>query len=488
MGTVALRDVTKIFSDGTVAVDNLSLDVAAGELMVLLGQYGCGKSTVLRMVAGIEDPSSGAIMLNGVPANEVPAREQRITTRFQDCALRPPDSTDNAASQRWRAAGPPAQGPDRASAAAVAAALGIGDLPGRRPDQLSGGPCPISAGPRQRPVAGRPTARCPGLFLLDEPLSACERGLRPQLRAQLAALVRELGVTTIYVTDDQAEALTMADRVAILRRGVLEDVGTPTQVYNRPATLYAAAFLGGRRMNLLEAYVDAQAGRHIALHLGGQRLHLPWDDTRSRAVAHHHGERVVVGVRAEALAPVGPDTAGNVLRGHVHRLERHGHESLALMEIGGIGIAVDGLGGGPEPHAVPDRSRLRRINQAAQRFAGRVHAAAGRARPAPGPGPAGSTRPGGGVGTAGCGAPSAAASDPAGRGPGGRPPAPGGGCAPSLRGDPGRHRRGPAELAVRLGAQPGCGAGSALAIAVRMDALHFFDEHGRRIDSRWRRA
>jgi len=421
VGTVALRDVTKIFADGTIAVDNLSLDVAAGELMVLLGQYGCGKSTVLRMVAGLEDPSSGAIMLNGVPASEMPAREHRITTQF-------PYTGDG-----------------------------------------SGGP-------------SRRMARRPGLFLLDEPLSACDSGLRPQFRAQLAALVRELGVTTIYVTDDQAEALTMADRVAILRRGALQDVGTPTQVYNRPATLYVAAFLGGRRMNLLEAYVDAHAGRHIALHLGVQQLHLPWDDTRSRAVANHHGERVVVGVRAEALAPVGPDAAGNVLRGRVQHVERHGRDSLAMLDIGAIGVAVEGLGGAPAQGPPPERSRLRRINQAVQRFTGRVHAPAGRARTAsPGAGGAAGACAGSGAGPTGGWAPATGRGAAA-----GRLGALSSGCAPSLRGDPGRHRRVPAELAVRLDAQPDPGAGEAVVVTVRMDALHFFDEHGRRIDSRWR--
>ena len=143
---------------------------------------------------------------------------------------------------------------------------------------------------------------------MDEPLSNLDSGLRAELRAEISGLVRELGVTTIYVTHDQAEALTMADRVAIMRRGVLQDVGTPTQVYGRPATLYVAAFLGSPRMNLLEASVYVHLDRYIALNLGDQALYLPWNDIRARAVAHYHGERIVVGMRAEALTPVAPDS------------------------------------------------------------------------------------------------------------------------------------------------------------------------------------
>src|SRR3954465_14794411 len=168
---------------------------------------------------------------------------------------------------------------------------------------------------------GRAIVRRPGLFLMDEPLSNLDSGLRAELRAEITGLTRELGVTTMYVTHDQAEALTMADRVAIMRKGVLQDVGTPTQVYGRPATLYVAAFLGSPRMNLLEAPVYAPLDRYVTLNLGGQSLYLPWDDIRSRAVAHYHGERIVVGMRAEGTAPVAPDTPGDVLQGRTRHPE-----------------------------------------------------------------------------------------------------------------------------------------------------------------------
>src|SRR2546430_17457152 len=167
----------------------------------------------------------------------------------------------------------------------------MGDVLTRKPGQLS-------AGTRRRFAMGGAILRRPGFFLMDEPLSNLDSGLRAELRAEISGLVRELGVTCVYVTHDQAEALTMADRVAILRRGVLQDVGTPTQVYGRPATLYVAAFLGSPRMNLLEAQVYVHLDRHIALHMGEQTLYLPWNAIRARAVPHYHADRLVVGSRA----------------------------------------------------------------------------------------------------------------------------------------------------------------------------------------------
>ncbi|MCM0675558.1 ABC transporter ATP-binding protein [Micromonospora phytophila] len=432
MTTVALKDVTKVFTDGTLAVDSINLDVNDGEFMVLLGPSGCGKSTVLRMVAGLEDPSSGAVMLDGELANDLSPRERKIAMVFQDFALYPHMTVgDNIAFPLRLAGVEPTPRGERVSD--VASALGIGDVLGRKPSQLSGGQ-------RQRVAMGRAIVRRPGLFLMDEPLSNLDSGLRAELRAEISGLTRELGVTTIYVTHDQAEALTMADRVAIMRKGVLQDVGTPTQVYGRPATLYVAAFLGSPRMNLLEASVYVHLDRYVTLTLGEQALYLPWDDIRSRAVAHYHGERIVVGMRAEALTPVAPDTAGDVLQGRIRYLEHHGHESLAFLDIGATAIVVDEMGTRAEPPAASGQRGLRRFGQVMQRFAGRAEEeGAGQA----------SNRT-------------------------------------SVLNDPGRHHRRPAELAVRLAPYPAVSAGHPMAISVRMDALHFFDERGDRIDVGWR--
>lgn len=432
--TVALKDVTKVFDDGTRAVDSVSLDVNDGEFMVLLGPSGCGKSTVLRMVAGLEDPSSGAIMLDGELANDLPPRDRRIAMVFQDFALYPHMTVGDNIAFPLRLAGiEPVPRGERVTD--VASALGIGDVLGRKPSQLSGGQ-------RQRVAMGRAIVRRPGLFLMDEPLSNLDSGLRAELRAEISGLTRELGVTTIYVTHDQAEALTMADRVAIMRKGVLQDVGTPTQVYGRPATLYVAAFLGSPRMNLLEASVYVHLDRYVTLTLGEQALYLPWDDIRSRAVAHYHGERIVVGMRAEALTPVTPDSPGDVLHGRIRYLEHHGHESLAFLDIGATAIVVDEMGARGETADVAGQRGLRRFGQVMQRLAGRA-----------------------GEGEA----PSASV-----------------GTRTSVLNDPGRHHRRPAELAVRLAPYPAVSAGHPLSVAVRMDALHFFDERGDRIDVGWR--
>ncbi|WP_444949711.1 ABC transporter ATP-binding protein [Micromonospora ureilytica] len=432
MSTVTLKDVTKVFRDGTLAVDSINLDVNDGEFMVLLGPSGCGKSTVLRMIAGLEDPTTGAVMLDGELANDLPPRDRKIAMVFQDFALYPHMSVGDNIAFPLRLAGiePEPRG-ERVSD--VASALGIGDVLARKPGQLSGGQ-------RQRVAMGRAIVRRPGLFLMDEPLSNLDSGLRAELRAEISGLTRELGVTTVYVTHDQAEALTMADRVAIMRRGVLQDVGTPTQVYGRPATLYVAAFLGSPRMNLLEASVYVHLDRYVTLNLGDQSLYLPWNDIRSRAVAHYHGERIVVGMRAEALTPVAPDSPGDVLRGRIRYLEHHGHESLAFLDIGATAIVVDEMGAPLEPPPVGQRG-LRRFGSVMQRLTGKPVEAQ-------------------------------------------EPPV--SGVQTSVLPDPGRHHRRPAELAVRLAPYPAVSAGHPLAVSVRMDALHFFDERGDRIDVGWR--
>ncbi|MER7279930.1 ABC transporter ATP-binding protein [Dactylosporangium sp. NPDC000244] len=440
MATVALKDVMKVFADGTVAVDRVNLDVGQGEFMVLLGPSGCGKSTLLRMVAGLEDPTSGAIIMDGELANDLPPRERGVAMVFQDFALYPHMTVGENIGFPLRLSGIEPE-PRAEQVAEVASALGIGDVLARKPGQLSGGQ-------RQRVAMGRAIVRRPKLFLMDEPLSNLDSGLRAELRAEISGLVRELGVTTIYVTHDQAEALTMADRVAILRKGVLQDVGTPTQVYGRPATLYVAAFLGSPRMNLLEAEVYVHLDRHIALHMGDQVLHLPWNDLRSRQVAHFHGERIVIGVRAEALAPVPDSTTGDVLRGRIRYLEHHGHESLAFLDIGATAVIVDEIG--KPPTDIP-------INGGGlRRFVSKITGRGGE-----------DELVGAGVN---------------GRGGTQRRPQ----NRESVLSDPGRHHRRPAELAVRLAPYPNVTHGHPLTVAVRMEALHFFDERGQRIDVGWR--
>jgi len=439
VATVALTNVSKVFGDGTVAVDDVSLEVADGEFMVLLGPSGCGKSTVLRMIAGLETPTVGSVLLDGRVADDLPPRDRGVAMVFQDFGLYPHMSVKDNIGFPLRIAGlEPGARAERVTD--VAGALGIDDVLARRPGQLSGGQ-------RQRVAMGRAIVRRPSLFLMDEPLSNLDSGLRAELRAEISGLVRELGVTTVYVTHDQAEALTMADRVAILRRGVLQDVGTPTEVYRRPGTLFVATFLGSPRMNLLEASVYVHLDRYIALHLGEQALYLPWHDMRARQVAHFHGERIVIGVRAEALTPVPSDAPGDVLHGRVRYLEHHGHESLAFLDTGAFAVVLDDAspavsdthGGGRLGKMAAMFRRSPRIDRPEQRNGNYPTE------------PDGSGR----VGT-------------------------------SVLEQPGRHSRQRAELAVRLTPYPNVRVGDTMSVSVKLDQLHFFDSRGQRVDVGWR--
>jgi multiple sugar transport system ATP-binding protein len=435
VATVALTNVSKVFPDGTVAVDDVSLEVADGEFMVLLGPSGCGKSTVLRMIAGLENATSGSVLLDGRVADDLAPRERGVAMVFQDFGLYPHMSVKDNIGFPLRIAGlEPGARTERVTD--VAGALGIDDVLARKPGQLSGGQ-------RQRVAMGRAIVRRPSLFLMDEPLSNLDSGLRAELRAEISSLVRELGVTTVYVTHDQAEALTMADRVAILRRGVLQDVGTPTEVYRRPGTLFVATFLGSPRMNLLEASVYVHLDRYIALHLGEQALYLPWHDMRARQVAHYHGERIVIGVRAEALTPVGADAPGDVMHGRVRYLEHHGHESLAFIDVGAYAVVVEdgttvapgGNTGGRLGKMAGMFRRGHRLDRAEPRQDGYPSE------------PNGSSR-----------------------------------ASTTVLDQPGRHSRQRAELAVRLSPYPNVRVGDTMSVGVKLDHLHFFDPRGQRID------
>ena len=417
MSTVGLRDVSKVFPDGTVAVNRVNLEIEAGEFMVLLGPSGCGKSTILRMIAGLEDVTAGEVWLDGKSAEPLAPRERGIAMVFQDFALYPHMSVGDNIGFPLRVANvDPVVRNDKISE--VASALGIGDVLGRHPTQLSGGQ-------RQRVAMGRAIVRRPKVFLMDEPLSNLDSQLRAELRAEISNLIRELGVTCVYVTHDQAEALTMADRVAILRKGVLQDVGTPTEVYGRPATVYVAGFLGNPRMSLMEATVGVALDRYVSLRLGDQELHIPWGDLRARAVAHYHGERIVIGMRPEALMPVSVDTPGDVLRGRIRHLEHHGHETLAFVDVGATAVVIDEMATPSNGKRTPSRGLRGLVN----RFVTAPHDDE-KATPA----------------------------------------------------EAGRHHRRPAELVVRLAPYPAITAGHPLAVAVRVDALHFFEEGGKRID------
>jgi multiple sugar transport system ATP-binding protein len=322
MTEVVLDAVNKVYPDGFHAVRDLTLRVPDGELFVLLGPSGCGKSTVLRMVAGLEEITSGSLWLSGRLSNHLPPRDRNLAMVFQNGALYPHRNVHGNISFPLEVAGENAAD-SHERIVELSRALGIEETLHRLPSTLSGGQ-------RQRVAMGRALIRQPGIFLMDEPLSNLDAGLRTELRMEIGALVRSVGVTTLYVTHDQTEALTLADRVAIMRRGILQDVGTPQQVYDDPATMFTAAFLSAPPINLVRASVRADQNDGVVLGIGGQELHMPWSDPRATTLVSRHGSSVTLGIRADALRP---DPDGQIA-GRVRALEFHGHEWLAHVEAG----------------------------------------------------------------------------------------------------------------------------------------------------------
>ncbi len=293
MSGVRFDRVSKVFAGDTRAVDGMDLEIADGEFMVLVGPSGCGKTTALRMVAGLEEISEGEISIGDRVVNHVPPRDRDIAMVFQSYALYPHLSVyENIAFGLAPAEGP--QGDIDRRVRHAAGLLDLDPLLDRKPRALSGGQ-------RQRVAMGRAIVREPQAFLMDEPLSNLDAKLRVQMRAVIARLQQDLGVTTIYVTHDQVEAMTMGDRVAVMRKGHLQQVATPQELYDRPVNLFVGGFIGSPAMNLLQAEL-ADDGDGLAARLGSQRL--PLGDrllADHPALRDHVGRPVVLGVRPEAL-------------------------------------------------------------------------------------------------------------------------------------------------------------------------------------------
>jgi multiple sugar transport system ATP-binding protein len=293
MAQIVLEDVWKVFPDGTVAVRALNLDIADGEFMVLVGPSGCGKTTALRMVAGLEVISKGKVTIGDRIVNDMPPKERDIAMVFQNYALYPHMSVfDNMAFGLKLAKIPRPEIETRVRDAAHI--LGLGELLNRKPAALSGGQ-------RQRVAMGRAIVRHPQAFLMDEPLSNLDAKLRVQTRAEIARLQRELGVTTIYVTHDQTEAMTMGDRVAVIRKGMLQQVDSPQSLYEHPVNLFVAGFIGSPAMNLMEVSLASSDGG-IVVELGGFRLPVPDEVLAERpALRGYAGRNVVLGIRPEDM-------------------------------------------------------------------------------------------------------------------------------------------------------------------------------------------
>jgi multiple sugar transport system ATP-binding protein len=334
VAAITLSKLTKVYATGVTALDGLDLSVADGEFVVLVGPSGCGKTTALRMVAGLERITSGTVSLGGRMVNDVSPRQRDVAMVFQSYALYPHLSVyqnlgfalENKKVER-------AERDRRIRAAATV--LGLGDMLGRKPGQLSGGQ-------RQRVAMGRAIVREPSVFLMDEPLSNLDAKLRVQMRSEVLRVHRSIGAATLYVTHDQTEAMTMGDRVAVLRAGVLHQYDTPRALYERPANVFVATFIGSPAMNLYEAALSSDGAfrGQPTVVLGSQRLDLPVQV--AARVAAYQGRKVIVGVRPEDLVAglTGGGGPGAGLVADVRLVEVLGSEQHVYFSIDATQAAV----------------------------------------------------------------------------------------------------------------------------------------------------
>lgn len=342
---LALDGLTKVYPGGVRALDGLELTVRHGEFFALLGPSGCGKSTLLRTIAGLETATSGSLHIGGRDVTALPPGARDIAMVFQDYALFPHMTVEEniAYPLKVRKTG---RAERTARARETAAELGLGHLTGRRPGQLSGGQ-------QQRAALARAMACRPRVFLFDEPLSNLDARMRLEARTFLKKLQRELGVTTVFVTHDQAEALALADRIAVMETGRLRQVGTPAEIFRRPAGTFVASFIGSTPMNLL----DARATAHGTLRVCGAVLPVPGDPPPPVT----DGEKLVYGIRPEYLDPAGDGDARPALEGTVEVVESLGSAQLVTLACAdgtGVQLVVD------EDHEARPGDRMRAVPRA----------------------------------------------------------------------------------------------------------------------------
>jgi len=349
--------VGKVYADGTRAVTGLSVDVMDGEFLVLVGPSGCGKTTALRMIAGLEQVTEGEVRIGGRVVNDVPARDRDVAMVFQSYALYPHLSVfDNIAFGLTLRKMPKAQVERRVRE--VAEVLELGPHLRRKPRHLSGGQ-------RQRVAMGRAIVREPRAFLMDEPLSNLDAKLRVQVRAQIARLQRDLGVTTVYVTHDQTEAMTLGDRVAVMRAGVLQQIASPQELYDQPVNTVVAGFIGSPAMNMVDAQVAFDDAGRASATFGGHRLTVPESVLHRRpGLKRYDGRRVALGIRPEDMqdAAVAGSVDGGTLVSVADLVEAMGADVMVHFPVDAEPVRTEDRedpGAGPRrPGAAPAGSVL----------------------------------------------------------------------------------------------------------------------------------
>ncbi len=326
MATITLSDIDKIYDNGFQAVTGLSLEIADGEFLVLVGPSGCGKSTALRMIAGLESISGGELKIGDRVVNDLEPKERDIAMVFQSYALYPHLTVRDNIAFALKLQKVPKDEIERRVADA-ARTLELTDNLDRRPAQLSGGQ-------RQRVAMGRAIVRQPQAFLMDEPLSNLDAKLRVQMRAEIAKIQHDLNVTTVYVTHDQIEAMTMGDRVAVMSKGTLMQVDSPQNLYDHPDNLFVAAFIGSPQMNLLRGHYQVGAGGGT-IRVGTATIALP---TASESLSGYNGRDIAVGIRPEHLSEDAAPGAANTITGKVTVREGLGSEVILYIEVDADGV------------------------------------------------------------------------------------------------------------------------------------------------------
>jgi multiple sugar transport system ATP-binding protein len=332
VASITFNDVNKIYDDGTHAVTDLNLNVDDGELVVFVGPSGCGKTTALRMIAGLEEVSEGEIRIGDRVVNNLRPRDRDVAMVFQNYALYPHMTVAENMGFALKMQKIP-KGEARRRIEDTARILGLAEHLNRKPRHLSGGQ-------RQRVAMGRAIVREPHVFLMDEPLSNLDAKLRVQMRAEISRIQRQLAVTTVYVTHDQVEAMTMGDRVAVLRRGLLQQFDKPQLLYERPANLFVASFIGSPAMNVLEGRLERN-GNGLTCRVGVATFPLSDEMVTSR-LATYLDKTIAVGIRPEALEEPGRrDGAAGRVRGRVQAIEALGPEQLAYVDIEAKPVLVE---------------------------------------------------------------------------------------------------------------------------------------------------